>query len=188
MAKKQFKALRGSTRAIDKSIALGDKTKDRVKGALDKLAGNAYGTTDLADDLVAQTSDFVTTLTGILSGASDDDVATLYLITNGPGPKGTVSLKTVATGQQIEKSILQGPITATGNNAGNQVVTIHNIAANDYNLLHPDTGAALQNIDEVDSVTVEIPTANVPGQAGIYRGVLTLQNTDVLAEIVFVKK
>jgi len=38
----------------------------------------------------------------------------------------------------------------------------------------------------VDSVFVQI--VNVPATAGVYRGVLMLQNTDVLAEIVLVRR
>jgi len=183
---KQFKTKRGTARAIDKGIDLGTKTKKRVSDALELVSQGTYATADLANDLVGQSSDFVSTLTNLFGGSSADEVPTLHLITNGPAPTGTVSLKAEATGNQIDKGILFGPVTITGgNNPNTQVVTVNNMVANDYNIFDPDSGGVL-GADVVDSVSVQI--VNVPGVAGVYRGVLMLQSTDVLAEIVFVKR
>ena len=183
---KQFKTKRRTARAIDKGKDLGDKTKDRVNTALDLVSQGNYGTTELANDLVGQSSDFVSTLTDIFGGSSDDEVPTLHLITNGPAPSGTVALKTEASGVQIDKGILFGPVTLSGGNtAATQLVAVNNMAANDYSILDPDSAAPL-GADKVDSVSVQI--VNVPATPGVYRGVLMLQNTDVLAEIVLVRR
>lgn len=184
--KKQFKTLRRTARVVDKGAVLGDKTKDRLKKALDKISSNNYGTGDLTDDLLGQSSDFVTTLSDIFTGSGDDEVPTLHLVTSGAATGGIVSLVVEASGAQIEKGILFGPVTLTGgNNANTQVVTVNNMAANDYDILDADNATAL-TVEAVDSVFVQI--VSVPPTVGVYRGVLTLQNAGVLAEVVIVRK
>jgi hypothetical protein len=181
----KFKVLRNTARAIRKGIDLGTETEKRVTKALDKIAAETYSTADLADDILGQSADFLGALTGVVGESTD--VRTLYLITNGPSPVGSISFPQKVTGAQIDKGILAGPITvAGGQNPNAQVVTVNSIAPGDYRLLHPYSGQPLVANDEYDGVQVEIN--NVPAQAGVYRGVLTLQSTDVLAEIVVVRK
>jgi hypothetical protein len=179
--KKNFKAMRGAARAIDKGLDLGTTTKTRIQMAVDLIAKGTYSTADLADDMLGQSADFLGALAGF--GGAAAEAPTLRLVTNGAAPSGVVWFRQPVDVTQIDKLELVGPITQQ---AASKVITVHSIAVNQYALLEPDAGAALPAAGDIDGVKVSVTA--VPGQLGVYRGFLTLQSTDVLAEIVVVRK
>lgn len=176
---RRTKLIEGTKRAVDRTTDLASNTERRVRRALDEIAKGTYDVSDLASDVIGQWSDFLSIL---YRSASDDGVSTAYIITTGAVPAAEwVGLPDAVRGTQIDWTELTGPVTVAGG-----VTTAHVVPKNHVEIHDPETNAAPQANIDLDSVKVKI--VNVPAQAGVYQGVITLQGTKVLARIVFVRK
>src|SRR5262245_3965894 len=178
---KKTKVLKGAIRGVRVLKTYGDLTQARVSKALTNIAADTYTVSDLVDDILGQWSDVFDAFSPF-AAAGSDDVATAYIITNGPVPAPElVALPDVVRGTQIQGTDLQGPVVVAGG-----VTTSHRVPIADYAILDPDTNAPPVGTVELDSVKVQINV--VPAQAGVYEGALTLQNTKVLARVLLVRK
>ena len=180
---KKTKLLKGTMRGVRRVKTLGDQTEARVARALTNIAADTYTVSDLVDDVVGQWSD-VFDIFSSFSPAGVDDLATAYIITNGPVPAGElVTLPDVVRANQIQWTDLQGPVTVAGG-----VTTSYRVPAADYVIHDPATDAPPAAATELDSVKVKINVVPAVAGAGVYEGALTLQNTKVLARVVLVRK
>jgi hypothetical protein len=179
-------------RSVDAASAarrLARKTQTRAQSAFAAVLGggpNAYGVGDFFDDVMEGTSDVIDAFRG--PAARGQGLPAVTFVARVAGvipPRDLVSLTDSVTAGLIDRGDLSGvffdPVTS--------VATPIGFAGTNYRLRLPDNpfpviGGAMP--DEVDEVFVEFTA--LPANQGVYRGLLLLQNSLVLAEIILVMR
>jgi len=180
-------------RSVDAASAarrLARKTQTRAQSAFAAVLGggpNAYGVGDFFDDVMEGTSDVIDAFRG--PAARGQGLPTVTFVakvgTVTMPPRDLVSLTDSVAAGLIDRGDLSGvffdPLTS--------VATPIGFAGTNYRLRLPDNpfpviGGATP--DEVDEVFVEFTA--LPGSQGVYRGLLLLQYSSVLAEIILVMR
>jgi hypothetical protein len=183
-------------RGVNAGRRLARKTQNRAQNALAAVLGGGYNPGDLLDDVMEGASDLMDALWGAGSSNSGLPVAafrfpagTVFPPPPAVLPRRLVDLTDTVTAGQIDLGDLWGVREEAGVQSAARIP-----AAGIYRLRLPE---APNNIvgaltpDEVDEIVVEVqaipPNQNPanPPSVGLYRGMLTLQNSPVvLAEIV----
>jgi len=186
MAQKKRKFMARGVRGARALRNLADSTQKRVQAGLTSAAAaGGYNTNDLLDDVMEQWTDVMTAVGSFATG-SDAETPTVYLLYTPLVPlplSEPMSLNDSVAAGNLDRTDLAGPVVVT---AGPPLaVTANAIPRANYTLLHVD-GTALGANDEVERILVRLTVA--PPAHGIYRGLITLQSTRILAEVVVLSR
>jgi hypothetical protein len=182
------KLLHRSVRGTNAARRLARKIQNRAQAGLATVLAGGYDTNNLLDDVMEGWTDVVDAFRG--PGGSGGGLPCVTFIAGGAAPPlppfDFVDLAESVRAGQIERTDLVGITISPTPGAP----TLNTIGAADYQLLHPETSAVIPpgSNEELDEVIVEFLAMPAANRSGIYRGFLTLQSSQVLAEVIFIRR
>jgi hypothetical protein len=172
------KFLHRSVRGANVARRLARKLQNRAQAGLATVLAGGYDSNNLLDDVMEGWTDVVDAFRGPAGGGGA--LPNVAFVTDGPVPPfDFVDLAESVRAGQIQKNHLVGMTFG-----GAPLV----VPPGDYRLLLPETQAVIVpgTAEEIDEVIVEFTAVPAVANAGIYRGFLTLQNSQALAEVVLI--